>query len=129
MTVRISYSLGALHEAAKFIWENNRSVPYWPSAPTSAFDVMTQIRNMMVKGALENAEFLRKEKNKTLSPDDDWMTFTGSGGYYVLYELLSEEDEEEIRIGIDVLVDPAVSHPNPRYVTEVVDNTDEMEHM
>lgn len=121
MTVSISYSLGSLHEAAKFIWENNDSVPNWPSAPTSAFDVMTQIRDMMVRGALENAEFLRKEKNKTLSKDDSWKTFNGTGGYYVLYELLSDEDEEEIRIGIDILVDPSVSHPNPRYVTEAVD--------
>jgi len=125
MTVSISYSLGALHEAARFIWENNESVLNWPCSPTSAFDVMTQIRDMMVKGALENAEFLKKEKNKTLSADDDWMTFNGTGGYYVLYELLSEEDDEEVRIGIDILVDPSVSHPNPRYVTEVVDNTEE----
>lgn len=79
----------------------------------------------MVRGAKENAEFVRKEKNKTLSPDDDWVTFNGTGGYYVMYELLSDDDEEDIRIGIDILVDPAVSHPNPRYVTEVVDITEE----
>lgn len=124
MTVSISYSLGALHEAARFIWENNDSVQNWPCAPTSAFDVMTQIRDMMIKGALENAEFLKKEKNKTLSADDDWKTFNGTGGYYVLYELLSDEDEE-VCIGIDILVEPSVSHPNPRYVTEVVDNIEE----
>lgn len=125
MTISISYSLGALHEAARFIWENNKSAPNWPNKPESAFDVMNQIRDMMVRGAKENAEFLRKEKNKTLSLDDDWITFNGTGGYYVLYELLSNEDDEEVRIGIDILVDPSVSHPNPRYVTEVVDIAEE----
>ena len=44
MTLSISYSLAGLHEASRFIWEHNKSIPQWPDSPKSVFDVMRDRR-------------------------------------------------------------------------------------
>ena len=128
MKVSISYSLASLHEASRFIWEHNESIPKWPDTPKSAFDVMNQIRDMMVKGALKNAEIVRKEKTLSVKIEDEWVTFTGTGGYYVIYDLIDDTDNV-IQIGIDILVDPSISHPNPGYVTEELEMPEELDNI
>jgi hypothetical protein len=124
MLVNISYSLAGLHEAARFIWENNPSVTKWPSNPESVFDVMKNIQEMMRKSAKQNADLIRKEKELKIELNEDWVSFTGTGGYYLSYELIDSTDEE-INIGAIILVDPSVGSPNPGYVTEFVDTIGE----
>lgn len=121
MIVNVSYPLAALHEAARFIWENNTSVKNWPSQPENIFDVMKDIQEMMRQGALSNAKVILKEKKLKVNFDNEWIGFTGTGGYYISYESINF-DEEEINIGATILVDPAVSALHPGYVTEFVDN-------
>jgi len=123
MSVNISYSLAGLHEASRFIWENNPSIQKWPSKPTSVFGVMDNILSMMRKSALRNADVIRKEKELKIELSEDWISFTGTGGYYLSYEFLNADDEE-INIGVTILVDPAVGNPNPGFVTEELDETE-----
>jgi len=120
MIVNIGYPVAALHEASKFIWENNPSVLKWPSAPESVFDVMSHIQETMRKGAMQNAKLLIKEKNLGVTLDREWLDYTGTGGYYLIFTLRDEVDEE-ITIDVDILVDPAVGNPNPGFATEYVD--------
>lgn len=120
--VSISYSLASLHEASKFIFENNTSIDKWPNKPNSAYDVMNQIRDLVKRGAIENANLIQREKQLSVKLDSDWVSYTGTGGYFVIYDLESGEDEEDVVIGATILVDPAVSHPHPGYVTEVIDD-------
>jgi len=123
MNIILSYKMAALHEAARFIWENNPSVLNWPSAPKSVFDVMADIRSMMTKGAISNAKVLLDEKATGAIIEHEWSSFNGTGGYYAVYELINQ-DENEINIGVDILVDPGVNHPNPGYVNEIVEVVD-----
>jgi hypothetical protein len=125
MIVNVSYTNAALHEAARFIWENNQSVTKWPSAPTSVFDVMTNIQETIRRGALNNAKVILKEKQLKTELFDEWTGFIGTGGYYISYELEESGEDDEIRIGATILVDPAVSHPHPGYVVEFVDEIEE----
>jgi hypothetical protein len=120
MIVNVSYPLAALHEAAAFIWEKNTSVTKWPSEPQNVFDVMKSIQEMIRRGAMNNAKVIIKEKQLKVELPDEWHSFTGTGGYYISYELV-DSDDEEITIGATILVDPAVSCPNPGYVTEFID--------
>lgn len=124
MLVNISYSLASLHEASRFIWENNPSVRKWPSNPESVFDVMDGIQELMRKSAMKNADVIFKEKELKVELNEDWVSFTGTGGYYISYELIDSSDEE-ITIGATILVDPAVGSPNPGYVTELLDEIEE----
>ena len=122
MKINISYTLAALHEAAKFIWDNNDKVKLWPSQPKNAFDVMLDMKKMMIGGALTNARLILKERRLKTEFPNDWLSYTGTGGYYFLYELVSDENSNEITIGASILVDPAVSHPAAGYTTELIDD-------
>jgi hypothetical protein len=121
MIVNISYPLAQLHETARFIWENNPSVRNWPSKPESIFDVMHGIQDMMRRDAMRNAQIIKKERALKVSLDAEWVTYTGTGGYYFLYELQSDDTEEDITIGATILVDLSVGHTESGYVTEFVD--------
>lgn len=121
MDVNVSYSLAALHEASSFIWENNTSVTQWPSKPKDVFDVMKNIQEFVRRGALENSKVILKEKRLKVDLDNEWSTYNGTGGYYVIYEL-DESTDTGITIGATILVDPSVSNPNRGYVTEFIDN-------
>ena len=66
MIVKISYSRAQLHEAAKFIWENNTSVTLWPSNPTSVFDVMKGIKEMMYSTVRKNAAVIQKDRKSVV---------------------------------------------------------------
>ncbi len=121
MIVNVSYPLAALHEASKFIWENNTSVTNWPSKPKNVFDVMKNIQETIRRGALSNAKVILKEKQLKVELNDEWSGFIGTGGYYISFELV-DSDDTEITIGAAILVDPSVSNPNPGFVTEFVDD-------
>ena len=125
MIVNLSYPLAALHEASKYIWENNPSVTKWPSKPESVFDVMAGMQKMMRRDALKNAALILKEKRLNVKLDNEWLDYTGTGGYYFIYELISEENSDEVIIGAKILVDPAVGNPEPGYVTEFIDEIEE----
>jgi len=120
MIVNVSYPSAALHEAAKFIWENNTSVKIWPSKPKDVFDVMRNIQDMIRRGALENAKVIIREKQLKVDLSEDWCSFNGTGGYYISYEL-DDSNDKEITIGATILVDPAVSSPYPGYTIEFID--------
>jgi hypothetical protein len=120
MLVKLNYSLTALQKAAIFIWETNPSVKHWSDAPKSVFDVMDIIQKMMRKDALKNADVLMREKATGSDLVDEWGGFSGTGGFYLSYEL-HDMDDDEISIGVDILVDPSVGSKDPTYVTEVVD--------
>jgi len=121
MIVNLSYTLAALHEASKYIWERNPSVRNWASKPESVFDVMAGIQEMMRRDAMKNASVILKERRLNVKLDNEWLDYTGTGGYYFIYELISDDDSDEIIIGATILVDPAVGSPDPGYVTEFVD--------
>jgi hypothetical protein len=121
MEVNLSYPLAALHEASKYIWEHNPSVRNWPSKPESVFDVMKGMQEMMRRDALKNAALILKERRLNVKLDGEWLDYTGTGGYYFIYELISDEDSDEITIGASILIDPAVGSPDPGYVTEFID--------
>jgi hypothetical protein len=120
MIVNISYPLAALHEASRFIWETNPYVLNWPTTPTSVFDVMSSIKSMMEKGAMDNARLIVKERFLKINLDNEWIDYTGTGGYYIIYSL-RDENETTITIDADILVDPAVGNPDKGYITEYVD--------
>ena len=107
MKVTVSYSLAVLHEAAAYIWENNPSITKWPSKPESAIDVVKCIHTMMTNYALKNAKVILREKKLKTELHDEWNTFTGTGGYYISFEL-HDATNDEISIGADILVDPAI---------------------
>lgn len=120
MKFELSYNLASLHAAAAFIWENNPYVTKWPSAPRSASEVMSLIHEDMVRHASKNAASVLEERNTKVSTLDKWISHTGTGGYYLMFELQSEDDDS-IVIAVDVLVDPGVGSPVPRYKSEVID--------
>lgn len=123
MKINLSYNVASLHEAARYIWDNNPSVEKWSSAPKSAIDVMKQIKDDMFRYAKYNAQIILKEKRLGVNLSNEWKTFTGTGGYYLLFAL-EEDTEELILISIDILVDPAVGHPVPRYISEELTEID-----
>lgn len=125
MIVNISYSLSQFHETARFIWENNPSVRNWPSKPESVFDVMSGIQDMMKRDAMRNAQIIKKERTLKVNLDTEWVTYTGTGGYYFLYELQSDDTEEDITIGATILADLSVGHSESGYVTEFVDEIED----
>lgn len=125
MIVSLSYPLAALHEASKYIWENNPNVRKWPSNPESIFDVMAGMHKMMRRDALKNAALILKERRLNVKLDNEWLDYTGTGGYYFIYELISDEGSEEITIGATILVDAAVGNSDAGYVTEIIDELTE----
>lgn len=120
MKITLSYNLAGLHEAAQFIWLKNPFVKDWPSKPTSVLDVMDQMIEMMRRIAAKNASAVIQERQLKSDVKDDWVSYAGIGGYYFIYELISDTDNE-INISVSVLVDPAVSHPNVDHISEVID--------
>jgi hypothetical protein len=125
MLVNISYSLAGLHEASRFIWENNPSILKWPSSPKTVFDVMAKMQEMMRRDAMKNAAVILKEKRLKMELNDEWVDYTGTGGYYFIYELISDDEPGRVVIGATILVDPSVGSPNPGFVTEFVDEIKE----
>lgn len=74
--------------------------------------------------ALKNASVILKERRMSIELNNEWLDYTGTGGYYFIYELIDSTDIE-ITIGVTMLVDPAVGNPNPGYVNEFVDEIEE----
>lgn len=79
---------------------------------------------MMRRDAIKNASVILKEKRLNVELNNEWIDYTGTGGYYFIYELIDSTDEE-ITVGVTILVDPAVGTPEPGYVTEFVDEIEE----
>ena len=123
MKINLSYNVASLHEAARYIWDNNPSVEKWPAAPKSAIDVMKQIKDDMFRYAKYNAQLILKEKRLGTDLTNEWATFSGTGGYYLLFTL-EEDTEELILIGVDILVDPAVGNPVSRYLMSDITEVD-----
>lgn len=120
MKVSLHYKLSALHEAARFIWEKNQLVKQWYSQPQSVFDVQDQILEMMRRDAEKNARILVREKKEKINLEEEWISYSGTGGFYIIYELY-DSSEEEISIGASILVDPTVGYSEPPFVTEELD--------
>ena len=120
MTTKIVYSLDALHNAAKFIWNNNKSVKVWPSRPESELDVVNEIRETMNETALKNANVIEQERRLGVKFDDQWCGYIGTGGYYLSF---THEDygNSDINIHVDILVDMSVGSDNKGFVTKTLD--------
>lgn len=126
--VNISYPQSSLHEAAKYIWDRNPSVGRWNPNPTSVFDVMEIILVMIRDACIKNAKVLLKEKELGQILSDEWMSFLGTGGFYLSIELYGSDLREDgsiemIEIGVQILIDPAVGHDRHGFITEVFDIT------
>jgi hypothetical protein len=121
MKIELCYNLVSLHAAASYIWDNNPAVRKWPSAPISVHDVLYLIHTDMVRYACANANTIIKERNTKVRMPDAWLSFTGTGGYYLMFDLQSDEDSKNIMIGVDILVDPGVGSPTSHFTTEVID--------
>lgn len=127
MELTISYSQTQMQEAAKFIWEKNPSIKNWPSAPDSVFDVFNIIHRMAVRDARKNYELILKERKTGSMLDNEWITYSGTGGFYLTYELIVDE-ENEIQIGVEVSVNPSIGmRDNTEIITELLDYTEEEE--
>ncbi len=118
MNVKIRYSNPSLHEAAKFIWENNPYVKSWPDEPTSVFDVMDHIKDTINDFVKRKIKRIKDEKLYGVSQDDNF-TYVGTGGYYLL--ISEEKDENDIIFNFEILVDPAVGNPRFYRKEEIVD--------
>ena len=123
MKINLSFNVASLHEAARYIWNNNPSVEKWPAAPKSAIDVMKQIKDDMFRYAKYNAQLILKERRLGTDLTNEWTTFSGTGGYYLIFNL-EDDTEEHILIGVDILVDPAVGHPVSRYTMDDITEVD-----
>ena len=119
MKLNIEYSITSLHEVGKFIWENNPSVHHWTSAPKSEDDVIYVIRENIKKHALNNAHLIIEEGDGNLYTDYKWRDWIGTGGYYLLFTLEHQTDDE-ITIQVDILFDPAVGKER-EYAIERID--------
>lgn len=122
MKVNLLYPRASLHEAALYIWNNNPSVSKWPSKPANVFEVADSIKETMIQGARRNADVLIREKELKILLHDEWQSYIGTGGFYLLYDLYGQ-DNEEISLGCQILVDPSLGHPNPGYTQEMIDIT------
>lgn len=109
MKIKLSYSISAVHETAKFIWENNSSVRNWPSQPKSAIDIIQIIVDHIESEAARNAEILVRERALNINLDNEWTLWTGTGGFYIRYELITSNNE--MIIDASLTVDPAISTP------------------
>lgn len=129
--VHISYSQSNLHSAARFIWENNSSITKWPTAPKSVFDIMNTIRELMRDACIKNAKIILREQKLKVELSDDWISYTGTGGFYCQIEFYTIAEDEEnpgteiIQLGVQILVDPAIGDDRQNYTTEVIDIAEE----
>lgn len=123
MDVKLSYSLSALHMAAKFVWENNPHIGMWPSQPKDVLDVIDLISSTLRKTASVNAENVRQAR-LTDSPDKfSWTGSVTTGGYMLLYSL-DESDTDDISIEIEIMVDPAIGTLKSSHIIEFLDDID-----
>lgn len=118
--MKLLYSLSQLHSVALYLWENNPYVENFTGRPKNVLDVMTHIQDTMRSGAISNYNVIRRERRLNTKLDSEWIEYLGTGGYYCLYELISDEDDDEIQISVTILVDLVVGK-NENYVSEVVD--------
>jgi hypothetical protein len=117
----ISYCQTQLQEAAKFIWQKNPHVKDWGQHPKSELDVYNIIYSTIVHTARKNYLLILEERKLGKELDNQWVTYTGSGGYYVTYELITDEPNK-IEIGIEVLVDPVIGlRHNSITITELLE--------
>jgi GR25 family glycosyltransferase involved in LPS biosynthesis len=113
--------MAALHEVAKFIWENNKDIVKWPHpAISSVFEVQTKIKEEMYYHAMRNAKLVEKEKAAGKTFDHEWVYHTASAGYYILYSL-EDTRSDQITIEVTILADLTVGHRDYGFVQEVVD--------
>lgn len=109
--MNLNYNVDQVMKAAQYIWDNNPAAPFWPSCPLGPTDIANEILQMAERVAVRNVR-----------NSDRWTSFSGTGGYIIMF---SSDDEGEIEnIDIDVLVDPAVGLDSRRYVTQTIDLDD-----
>ncbi len=107
--------------AAQFIWDHNPFHPKWPNPPKSPIDIAKQIHAMAIEGCRKNAEVLRRERAEGVDLSDQWVSFSGTGGYLVNYNLVTEPGEEDQEIEVEFSVNPAIGDEGG-YVVEVIDS-------
>lgn len=114
-----------MQEAAKFIWENNPSVKFWPTEPESMMDVYNTIHHMVIRDSKKNYQTVLRER-ETGQSSDDWIGYSGTGGFYISYELIVDE-KDAIEINVEITVDPClgIDFDKRVYIVEVVDYTPE----
>lgn len=126
MEFSISYCQTQVEEAAKFIWENNKSVKKWPSAPKDVFDIYDIIIDYMKRDSRKNFDVILQERKTGENLDDRWTRYSGTGGFFIIYDLI-EESDTVIRIDADVLVDPCIGKLDTVvYADEVIDYKSEI---
>lgn len=80
----------------------------------------------MRDACIKNAKVLLKEKELGQILSDEWVSFLGTGGFYLSIELYGSDLREDgsldmVEIGVQILIDPAVGHDRHGFVTEVFD--------
>lgn len=109
------YAITSLHEAANFVWNNNRHVTNWPSSPRSVLDVMAQIKEHMLQIAKQNAIILNCEANDIDA--EPWIGHTSTGGYMMVFSVVDQTDDHVV-LNVDILVDPGLCCES-EFVTEI----------
>lgn len=112
MQLKVYYSIAQVHRAAYYIWENNPYVRNWPNAMESPDDVVAYIKTMMFKQAEKNAHSL-------LQDDDQWVSFTGTGGFLIHFTSEYEPGDGFVDINVEVSVDPAVGISDRGYTEKI----------
>lgn len=107
----ITFNQSQLEAAARFIFNNNKMCHIWPNPPASELDVLNQI--------VENGRHIARE-NATREPDNQ-ITAIGTGGYTIVVDDINDQGNYTL----SVLVDPAVSNNNHKYVSYEVEEPED----
>ena len=120
MKLVVNYSISSLHEAARYIWDNNPSAPSWHNGVSSEIDIVDDIRKMFIRDVKKNYEVILREKRLNKSLDNEFISYSGICGYYVLYSLAVEPTDDSIEFDVSILVDPSTGKPQG-FVSEIID--------
>ena len=120
MKLVVHYSIASLHEAARYIWDNNPHAPLWHNGNASEIDIVNDIREMFIRDVKKNYEVILREKRLSKSLESEFVHYSATGGYYILYNLWDEPTDDSIEIEVTILVDPSIGKPEG-YVAEVID--------
>lgn len=121
MRVSIHYSQAQLLATAQYIWEHNPFIDKWPTAPKSPIDIVKQIHAMVIEACRKNGQVLKRERDEGIDLSNQWVTFSGSGGYLINYNLVTEPGDENPEIEVEFSVNPAIGDQGG-YVVEVIDS-------
>ena len=108
------YSTDQLAAAAQFVIENNKRI----SGFTSIVDTIKTTIRQLAKG---NITTLLKERELKIN-SNDWSSFSGTMGFYVLMSL-EDENDDQIVLNIDILVDPSLGKSEKTYISEEFDSS------